>query len=343
MPMKAIDMEHHYFQKEVLDYAATRTEYPYYRDNEGLWCHEGSLLQISKTAVAFHPPTPAYDELIHLDEMRLKFMDEAGITTACVSSGGVIECLPREESIKYARMTNDAVAAACKKYPGRFLGTIVLPTRYVDDAIEELERAKKLGLKYWHTNSNYDGEYLFEEKFEPILAKCAELDIAFYIHPEYPTDDYLTCRGVTLSSAGFGFGVDVMRTAICLIMGGLFDRYPNLKMILGHMAETFPYTIDRMDNRFSVMAGLDPFVKMKHGFKYYFQNKNVMMTTSGIFDPLVLKFAIDEFGADSIMLGTDYPFEEFKGSVDFIKNAPISEEDKEKILYKNAEKYILKI
>lgn len=133
-----------------------------------------------------------------------------------------------------------------------------------------------------------------------------------------------------------------MKTTIRLILRGVFDRYPNLKMILGHMAEFYPYLCDRMDNRFNVCKFMDPIQKKEHNFEYYFKNKNIFMTTSGIFDPDVAMLAIKKFGVESVMFGTDYPCESFSGSREFIESLPISQEDKEKIFYKNAEKYILK-
>ena len=87
---------------------------------------------------------------------------------------------------------------------------------------------------------------------------------------------------------------------------------------------------------------MDPINKKQHSFDYYFRNKNIFMTTSGIFDPEVAMLAIRKFGVESVMFGSDYPCESFSGSREFIENLPISEEDKEKIFYKNAEKYILK-
>ncbi|HJJ36585.1 MAG TPA: amidohydrolase family protein, partial [Methanocorpusculum sp.] len=263
-----------------------------------------------------------------------------GISTGVVSSSIAIELLPKEEAVKYARLTNDAVAEAMKQYPGRFLGTISLPTPYLEESIAELERCvNELGLQYWHTHSNYGDEYLYEEKFEPLLAKCAELDVPVYLHPAYPSDEYLLDSGTSFAGATFGFGVDVMKTSYRLIVSGIFDRYPNLTLILGHMGEYYPYSLTRMDNR--LLDG-DTYLKCKENLTYYFDNKNVLITTSGITDPNTIDCAIKAIGIDSIMFASDYPYENVKNEVEFIKSLPISDEDKDKIFYKNAEKYVFK-
>lgn len=280
------------------------------------------------------------EELMNLDGMRIGNMDEAGVSTAVLSGGPLVETLPKAESVEFARKTNDAIADACRKYPGRFLGSICLPTAYPEEALAELDRAVNvLGLKYWHTHSNYGQETLADDRFIPLLAKCVELGIPIYLHPHNPCSEYLLDSGMMFAAAGFGFAVDTMKTSLNLILKGRFDQFPKLRIILGHMGEMYPYLLERLNNRFFCIP--DPAVKCKHNFSYYFRNRNILMTTSGIEDPEVVLFAIKKIGIDSIMFGSDYPYENFKAGVDFIKNLPVSEEDKEKILWKNAEKYIL--
>lgn len=343
--MKAYDLENHFYAKAVLEYLEGRSDYPCMTPEGNIRYRETAMLPASKPSLN-DPAIKTIDELGDLGNIRLGYMDKAGVSTAIVSTGGLIEELDREDSVRLARASNDAAAEACKRHPGRIMGTFCLPAPYVEESLEELDRAvNELGLKYWHTNCNFGDEYLYEEKFEPILAKCAELDVPFYLHPAIPSDPYLLDSGIAMSMAAFGFTVDTMKTALRLIVGGVFDRYPNLKMILGHMGEIFPYCLDRMDNRFGVFraSGVDPTLKNAHPLKYYFEHDNIFVTTSGIFDPKVVTFAIDEIGIDHIMFGTDYPFEDFSAAADFVRNLPLSDEDKDKIFYGNAEKYILKV
>lgn len=340
---RVYDLEHHYYLPEFIEHLSTRQSYPSFDKETGvLTYHKGAFLPY------YHPSyiserVRMLDLIENLGDLRLKAMDEAGVTMAVVSSSPVIEALPKEEAVKYARLTNDAVAEACRKYPGRFAGTITLPTPYVEEAIAELNRAvNELGLQYVHTHSNYGSEEdnLSQDKYIPLLAECERLNVPIYIHPHNPTCQYLTEYGSMFSAAGFGFGVDTMRTSLRLILNGRLDQFPRLKIILGHMGEFYPYLLERMDNRFFCMQ--DEEVKCAHNFTYYFQNKNIFVTTSGIHDPEVVLFAIKKLGVDSIMFGSDFPYEEFKDSVDFVKSLPLSDEDKEKILYRNAEEYILR-
>lgn len=340
--MKNIDLENHFYSKAYFDYTNGRTEFPRYDKNVGLIHREGAVFPVTDQTF-FNPPHTCIEEVTDIDARRLSIMDACGVTNAVISSIDGMEDLPKDECIRMAKATNDEIAAAVRKHPDRFFGSFCLPSPYIEESLEEIDRAVDvLGLKYWHTHSSYAGCALDDEKFEPIFAKLAEKDLAFYVHPAYPSDPYLLDSGIAFGSAGFGFGVDTMKTTIRLILGGVFDRYPNLKMILGHMAEFYPYLCDRMDNRFNVMKPMDPIHKKQHDFEYYFKNRNIFMTTSGIFDPDVALFAIKKFGVESVLFGTDYPCESFKGSREFIESLPISNEDKEKIFYKNAEKYILK-
>lgn len=340
--MKCIDFEHHFFSKAFLDYVSARTEPPYYNRNIGLVHRPGAVFPATDGR-GYNPPYTMYEEVTNIDSIRLAVMDACGITMGCISSIDGFEELPKEACVSIAKATNDQIAAAVKANPDRFYGTFCLPSPYIEESLEEIDRAVNvLGLKYWHTHSSYGGHALYEEQFEPVFAKLAEYDIPFYVHPCYPSDPYLLDSGIGFASAGFGFGVDTMKTTIRLFMNGVFDRYPNLKMILGHMGEFYPYLIDRMDNRFGVCKELDADInKMEQSFEYYFKH-NVFMTTSGIFDQDVIMYAIKKFGADHILFGTDYPCEDFKGSREVIENLPVSDEIKEKILYKNGEKYILK-
>lgn len=338
--IKIIDLEHHYYLPELLEWLKSKKDIPYIRNGAVFYRENISVLLETK---GFNSDDSMYDEIADTDELRLSIMDNAGIDVGAISTSTLIEELPREESVYFARKTNDAVAAAVKKHPDRFIGTICLPALYVEDALKELDRAvNELGLSYWHTHSNFGKHCLYEPQFEPILARCAELGIPFYLHPHTSTDEYLLNLGSAFAMAGFGFGVDAMKTSIGLIIGGLFDRHPKLRMILGHMGEFYPYDLDRMDNRFGMFRASDPYVKCEGTFNDYFRNRNILMTTSGIYDVNTAMCAINTVGVDSIILGTDYPYEDAKASVDFIKSLPISFEDKKKIFHGNAEKYVLR-
>ena len=341
-PERVYDLETHYYLPEFLDYLSTRTEFPY-MDEGVLYYSEGISVPINRPSFNYDSVN-LYEERTNIDQIRLDMMEIEGITSVLVSSSEGIENVDKESAVKYAQLTNDAVAAAAKKYPGRIIGTITLPTPYVEESIAELERAvNELGLQYWNTHSSYGDERLSDAKFEPLIAKCAELNVPIYLHPVYSSSEYLTDSGAAIAGVLFGFSVDTMKTMLNLIIGGTFDKYPNLQMILGHAGEYFPYALERMDNRLDAAAAYgDPSIKCKENISYYFRNGNLFITTSGITDQQVILLAIDSVGIDHIMFASDYPYETVNVQVESIKSLPISDEDKDKIFYRNAETYILK-
>jgi len=337
--MKIYDMEHHYLSQAYSDYIIDQGKKP-----EEISGQIHAVLQ----SFTFHSNNITggsfSHELICKDDTDLKIMDEAGLQYGVVSTSDGIETLPKDICVDLSRKTNDATAQKAKDHPDRFLGTFCLPTPYVDEALKEIDRATgELGLKYFHTHSTYGKTRLSNEKYEPIIKKCAELDIPIYIHPAYQDDPYFASMGFAYAGAGLGFGVDVMKTFDELVIGGVFDRYPNLKIILGHLGEFTPYLLARMDNMIDIFRGQDPMIRCKKNFSEYIKNGNIFITTSGIFDETAVKFAMEQIGVDHIMFGADFPYENCKRSVDFVLNLDISDEDKEKICYKNAEKYILKL
>lgn len=342
---KVIDMENHFYPRELFEHLKERKEPPYY-DPESkciVMNHCNALLGAGMPII--NPKLNVCEEMMDLGEYRISRMDFAGVDVAALSCDGIVELFKdKQEAVKYARLVNDSVAAACKKYPDRFIGSICLPVLFVEESIKELERCvKQLGLKFWKTHSNYENHFLYEDMFEPIIAKCAELNVPIYIHPQSPSCQYLNDSGQCFSGAAFGFAVDVMKTTMRIVMKGTLDKYPKLRIILGHMGEFFPFILSRMDNRFELGKRLkvDPMLKYEKTFTQYFKNKNIIMTTSGIDDAVTLETALKSVGVDNIMFGTDFPYEAFENEVKFIENLNISEEDKQKIFHANAEKYIL--
>lgn len=178
----------------------------------------------------------------------------------------------------------------------------------------------------------------YEEKYEPIFAKCAELGIPIYIHPNYAPCDYIDHPSLGI----FEFSVDTTRTLLILVKGGIFDRYPNLQIIIGHGGEFLSYGMDRDDNRTLFAEEKDNNCKMEQSLTTYFKRRNILMTTSGIYDPAVINFMIECIGIDSILFATDYPYEEFAEQYRFIKNLDLTDEQKEQIFHGNADRFIFK-
>ena len=335
--MKIIDCEFHYFLPELMEYLSTRNNsMRYYPETKTLEVRDKLFAHLGGVTNEY----PVIDELMNFGAERIAVMDKNGIDVGVMASSAALEELPEKEAIYFAQKSNDAVAEIINKYPERFLGAAVLPTPYVDAAIKELERCvKELGFKYWHTHSNYKNEHLYEEKYLPLLAKAEELGCAFYVHPQVSDDKDMKDMGYVYSSPGLGFGLDAMKTSLRIILNGTFDKFPNLRMILGHLGEFFPFILDRVDNRFKWIR--DDEVKMKHTVSYYFKNKNVVVTTSGNMSKPAFECTKKVLGIDSIIFGSDYPYESLSDMMKFMDSLELTEEEKEKVFHLNAEKYIL--
>ena len=335
--MKVFDFEHHYNNDEFFEHLKTRKDYPYIDENGLLWYRKNITLPIGGPSL--NGSATMEEELHDLDDIRLGIMDGGQVTCGIISASTGIEDLPAEESVKCAKATNDAIAAACRRHPGRLMGSISLPAKDVEASLKELDRAvNELGLLYWHTHSNYMDSFVYEEKYEPIFAKCAELGIPIYIHPNFATNDYLNDPNLLI----YAFTADTTRTLLLLIKNGIFDRYPNLQIIIGHGGEFLAYGMDRDDNRTLVADEKFNPCKMEQSLTTYFKRRNILMTTSGIYDPAVIHFLIECIGIDSLLFATDYPYEEFAEQFHFINNLDLTPEQKEQIFHGNADRFIFK-
>ena len=336
--MKIIDCEFHYYLPEMMDYLSTRNEaMRYYPETKVLEVRDKVFARFDGVTNEY----PVIDELLNFGAASVAVMDKNGIDVSVLSSSPALEELPKEQAVAFAKKSNDAVAEIMKKYPGRFLGAAVLPTPYVDEAIKELERCiNELGFEYWHTHSNYKTEHLYEEKYLPLLAQAEELGCAVYVHPQASDDADMKNMGYVYSSPGLGFGLDAMKTSLRLILNGTFDKFPKLRMILGHLGEYFPFILERVDNRFEWIR--DDEVKMKHSVSYYFKNKNVVVTTSGNMSKLAFECTKKALGIDSIIFASDYPYECLSAMMKYMDSLELTDEEKEKVFHLNAEKYILR-
>ncbi len=282
------------------------------------------------------------EQLFDIGAGRIASMDANGIDVQILSyNSPATELLPSPLAVELAKEANDQLAAAIAAYPGRFIGFATLPMSDPEAAAEELKRCvNELGFVGAMINGTAHSHFMDEPRFEVFFATAAELDVPLYIHPTIVKkevrdayyDNADPAFAARFASAGIGWhyevGVHVMR----LIFAGVFDRYPNLQIIMGHWGELLPFYMDRINTFFPASAS-----PMKHDFKYYMQN-NVYITPSGMFNLPQLQNAMEMMGADRIIYSVDYPYYPNEGARDFLENAPISQENKEKIAYKNAEK-----
>ncbi|HCI79735.1 MAG TPA: amidohydrolase [Ktedonobacter sp.] len=285
-------------------------------------------------------------ELADLTTTRLKAMDEAGIDVQVISHGiSAALTSPDNESIRLAKEANDQLAQAIVSHPTRFAGFATLPMAHPQAAADELERVMKLpGFVGAMINGTTNGRFLDDPMFMPILERAVALNVPIYIHPAEPPkavwDAYYTgfdpAVNFTLATSGWGWHSEVGIHSLRMILAGVFDRLPNLQIIIGHMGEMIPFMFARISNTLgSVVKNL------QHPVPDYFL-RNFYFTTSGFFTEPPLLLTLQIMGADRILFSVDYPYSTNEQGRVFLDNASISPADKEKISHLNAE-WLLKL
>jgi 5-carboxyvanillate decarboxylase len=280
--------------------------------------------------------------LLNMD-LRLKTMDEHEVSMHLLSltSPGVQSFAP-DVAARIARLTNDRLAAIVQKNPTRYAALASVPPQDVPAAVAEIKRAKnELGLNGIIINSHTRGEYLDDRKFWPIFAAAVETGAPVYIHPRTPNPTMAPLfRDYGLWGAIYGFGVEAGLHLIRLISSGVFDEFPQLKVVVGHMGEGLPYwfyRIDHMHKNMVTLAKVPLRPVLKKPPSEYFRT-NIAITTSGVNWHEALQFAHRTVGADNILFAIDYPYERTEDAVRFIRSAPLSAEDMSRIAHRNAER-----
>lgn len=278
--------------------------------------------------------------LLDIGEGRVRIMDEHGVAVHLLSltSTGV-QMLEPAKAVTVAKQCNDLLAAAVQRYPTRFAGLATVPPQAPAEAVKEVERAiGELKLNGLVINSHTDGEFLCEEKYWPILEAAEAMEAAIYLHPRAPNPLMAEAyRTDGLEHAIWGYQAETGLHALRLITGGVFDRFPKLKIVLGHMGEGIPYWLYRIDYMHALTMEARQRRELNRKPSEYFRD-NFMITTSGMNDAKVLKYCIDQLSADNIMFAIDYPYQLTEDAVGFLDEADISHEDKEKIYHLNAER-----
>ncbi len=282
-------------------------------------------------------------KLDDLGEQRLADMDAGGIDVQVLSHGAPgTEQLEPDQAIPLARDANDYLAGAIAAHPDRLAAFATLPTAAPREAADELERAvTELGFKGALINGHSRGEFLDDRKFWPIFERAARLEVPIYLHPTPPPP---AVRDVyygglppqfaqALSMAGWGWHVETGLHVLRLIVGGVFDEYPSLQMIVGHMGEALPFFLARSSRVLQQQAGLSRPLEE-------YVAANLHFTTSGMFTYPPLTCLIEVVGADRVMFSVDYPYSSNAEGRDFVLGAPISDADREKLASANAERLL---
>jgi len=279
-----------------------------------------------------------------IEEYRLKEMDENGIDVQILSHQypGIQGILSADEAISKAKIINDDMAEITRKYPTRFKGFATLPMQAPEAAADELERTvKDLGFVGALINGHTNGEFLDEDKFRIVWERSVALKAPIYLHAFDPIPDQVKVyKGYRqLIGPSWSWNTDTATHVMRIISSGLFEELPEATLIVGHMGEFLPYMLARIDEGYEQTGGHKSW-KIPREPSYYYRN-NVMITTSGKWNPETLVCAISALGADRVMFSVDYPFLDSSISVSQVENTPMSQDDKEKIYHGNAERLFM--
>jgi predicted TIM-barrel fold metal-dependent hydrolase len=288
--------------------------------------------------------------LADLGERRLRDMDQGGLDVQILSAHTPsVQNVPGQEGIDFAhRLNRLLVEGPMAGHPERFQAFATLPLQSPEAAADELERCvREDGFVGALTNGHITSKFLDHPDFESVLARAQALDVPIYLHPGYPADEvfkiyYSTTRSeytreyqdYIFSGSGYGWHQEVLTQCIRMIAYGVFDRFPKLKIIVGHMGEGLPFYYERIANDMG-----EPTEKsLEKPFEQYFQD-NFWFTTSAFFQDELLHLLLKYISVDRVMFASDYPFiESIKEGTDWFRAVDLPREDKEKIAFRNAEK-----
>ncbi|HEV7448791.1 MAG TPA: amidohydrolase family protein [Steroidobacteraceae bacterium] len=258
--------------------------------------------------------TQIIERLQDLGERRIGDMDSTGVAMHILSltSPGV-QVFDAATAVAFAKSSNDQLAEAVRKHPARFVGLAAVAPQNPPEAAKELERGvRTLGLKGAIINSHTLGEYLDDPRFWDIFAAAEALDVPVYLHPNSPSAGLiqpLLQRG--LDGAIYGFGVDTGMHLLSIITSGVFDRFPKLKVIVGHLGEALPFWLFRLDymHRATVNSKRYAVLKPLQRKISDYMRENVYVTSSGMAWAPAIQFCQQVLGADRVMYAMDYPYQ----------------------------------
>jgi predicted TIM-barrel fold metal-dependent hydrolase len=282
------------------------------------------------------------ERLDDVGALRLKEMDEAGIDLQVLShSAPSLQKMDAETAVGLARPANDRLYETVRAHPDRFAAFAALPTADPKPAADELERTvTKLDFKGAMVHGLTNGLFLDDKRFWPIFERAHALDVPLYMHPSIPHPavidayykDYVQ-QYPSLLRAAWGFTVETATQGIRLVLSGVFDAYPGLKIILGHLGEGLPFYLWR------ISMGLARDGKGSKSFRDTFC-EHFSVTTSGFFSDPALLCCMMEMGIDRILFSVDYPFVDNPPGTKWTETLPLCADDREKLLSGNAKRLL---
>jgi uncharacterized protein len=279
-------------------------------------------------------------DLLDIGDGRVAAMDAAGVDAQALSlTAPGVEQLEGEEAKTFARNTNAALAEAVRRHPARFFGLAALPIGDPAAAVAELGRVHSQdGFKGVVISGHHRGRYLDDRFFWPILARAEALKFPIYLHPTQSPQPVIEAWfgglepmvSEMMAGPGWGWHIETALHVLRMILGGVFDTHPELQIVVGHMGETLPFMLQRVDVMAPAMTGL------KKPISAYLR-ENVHYTFSGFnFLPAFLELLL-QVGVDRIMFSTDHPYQSMAEGRAFLDRLPVSDVDRERIAHGNAE------
>ena len=287
-------------------------------------------------------PTFIREGLLDLGSHRLAHMDAAGVDRAVIAlTAPGTHVFERDEAIGLTQNANDQLADACRRYPDRFIGMTAIAPQDPQWSAREIERGHELGFKAVILNGHVQNEYTDHEKYWPIFEAAEALDTPIYLHPQGPSRDLIKPfleRG--LDGAIFGFGVDTGLHLLRLIVMGVFDRFPKLKLVVGHGGEALPYWAFRLDymHEAGIRSGRHAVLKPLELPISGYLKRNVFVTFSGMAWEPAIQFCRGTLGIDRIMYAMDYPYQYQLEEVRVQDALDLTAEDKRAFFQTNAER-----
>ncbi len=288
-------------------------------------------------------------KLLDIGEGRIADMDADKIDVQVLSlSAAGLDKLDPLTAGALAHDTNEKLAAAVSDHPDRFAAFATLALHEPEKAAMEFERCvEKLKFKGAIVMGSMNGVFLDDRRFTPIFETAQALDVPIYVHPGFPPrpvmDAYYSGLpgnlGFALSMAGWGWHAETGLHGLRLMLSGVFDRFPKLKIVVGHMGDHLPFNMARADRVFGEMAGDGGPRPFKRRLMEYFC-ENFYITTSGYFDIQPFNCALGVIGVDHILFSVDYPYSSNARGREFLGRLPVGPADFEKIAHGNAERLL---
>jgi 2,3-dihydroxybenzoate decarboxylase len=287
-------------------------------------------------------PAAIRRRLVDLGALRLEDMDSTGIGRQIISlTAPGVQVLEGDTAVSVAADANDQLAEAVARHPDRFTGLAAMAPQSPAEAAKEIERSvRKLGMRGVILNSHTQGRYFDDPEFWEILEAAEALDVPIYLHPNTPSKDMIgPLLESGLDGAIYGFGVETGMHLLRIVMSGVFDRFENLKIVVGHLGEALPFWLFRLDFMHDAMVRSGRYENvnpLRRKISEYFR-QNIWITTSGMAWEPAIMFVRSVIGAERVMYAMDYPYQFVPEEVAAMDALPVSEAELKAFYQTNAE------